>query len=106
MTEHTNVVLSLSVSPIMITLGIIMIYDIYMNLTKTMTTGNINRFLILMLDIIGLMGAIVSIAWSSAYMMHYDDTFTKNVAIAFDVISLGVGIVLVIYRIQQTRTKE
>lgn len=83
-----------------------MIYDMYVNLTKTMTTGNINRFLILMLDIIGLMGAIVSIAWSSAYMMHYDDTFTKNVAIAFDVISLGVGIVLVIYRIQQTRTKE
>lgn len=44
MTEHTNVVLSLSVSPIMITLGIIMIYDMYVNLTKTMTTGNINRF--------------------------------------------------------------
>lgn len=106
MTEYTHVVMSLSVSPVMITLWMMLSYDMYVNLTKTMTTENINRFLILMLDIIGLMGAIVSIAWSSDYMMHYDDTFTKGFAIAFDVISLVIGIVLVIYRIQQTQIKK
>lgn len=106
MTVSINLLLSLAIFTVLMALWIVMIYDMYVNLTKTMMTENVNRFLILILEIIGLMGVITLIAWVSSYVMYYDNTYINSVATVLGVIGLGVGIMSVNHRIRHTQVKR
>lgn len=89
--------LNLVICPLLLAILVPTAYDMMVQYTKSLMTFNAKKLIIATVETIISIGIIVSYVLATSRIENYHDILKLYVVI-FDLLGLGVGIILVIYR--------
>lgn len=88
---------NLVICPLLLAILVPTAYDMVIQYTKSLMTHNVKRLIIATVETIIAIGIIVSCVLITSFMDNYHEIL-KFYVVIIDLLGLGVGIILIIYR--------